>query len=310
MALTTILRRCGRAVAVVIAVVLVLAGAVVTSVAQAPPSSTQGPPPAASGVEERFWCPMHPDQRSDRPGLCPICAMTLVRIPPAVFATYPVEMRATPTVSGVRLRLAVHEPATRQLVRRFAIVHERPLHLFVVGDGLAFFAHEHPVQQPDGVFMIDLALPRPGTYMAIAEFEPEGGTAQMFQQAFTTGGSFDVPAPPEVDAAPKTSHGMRVTVDASKLKSGEASTLAFRIEDAASGSAVTDLEPYLGAAAHLLIVPADLTEAIHGHPDDDRRPGLTFRPIIPRPGRYKLWLQFQRSGVLTTVPFVLEVAGT
>jgi len=258
----------------------------------------------------QYWCSMHPDQRAETPAICPICGMTMVRMPPAKFVTYPVDLRATPTVNGVRLRLTVQDPATRATVRRFAIVHERPLHLFVVGDGLRFFVHEHPVQQRDGVFMIDLALPRPGPYMAIAEFQPERGTAQMFQQAFSTGGALDLAPPPGVDTEAKTLNGMRVTVDASKVKSGDASPLAFRVEDAASGAEVTDLQPYLGAAAHLLIVSADLTEAIHGHPQEDRRPALTFTPILPRPGRYKLWLQFQRAGTLTTVPFVLEVAGT
>ena len=64
------------------------------------------------------------------------------------------------------------------------------MHLFVVGDGLEYFAHEHPVPQPDGVFMLDVRLPQAGPYMAIAEFLPDGGTPQTFQQAFTTGEAF------------------------------------------------------------------------------------------------------------------------
>jgi heavy metal-binding protein len=258
----------------------------------------------------QFWCSMHPDERSETAARCRICGMAMVRMPPAKFVTYPVDLRATPLVNGVRLRLAVQDPATRAVVRRFAIVHERPMHLFVIGDGLEFFAHEHPVQQPDGVFMIDLALPRAGPYMAVAEFQPERGTAQMFQQVFTTGAAIDRPSLPAVDVAPKIVDGVRVSVDASKVKSGVASALSFRVDDPASGAEVTDLEPYLGAAAHLLIVSADLTEAIHGHPDEDRRPALTFTPIVPKPGRYKVWLQVQRAGKVTTAAFVLEVAGT
>ena len=258
----------------------------------------------------QFWCSMHPDERADGPAKCRVCGMAMVRMPPAKFVTYPVDLRATPILNGVRLRLAVRDPATRVVVRRFAIVHERPLHLFVIGDGLEFFAHEHPVQQRDGVFMIDLALPRAGPYMAIAEFQPERGTAQMFQQVFSTGAPLDRPAVPAVDVASKIVDGVRVSVDVSKVKSGAASTLSFRVEDPASGAEVTDLEPYLGAAAHVLIVAADLTEAIHGHPEEDRRPPLTFTPIVPTPGRYKVWLQFQRAGKISTIPFVLEVAGT
>jgi hypothetical protein len=249
---------------------------------------------------------MHPEERSETRGKCSLCGMALVPMPPASFATNPVDLRVTPTLSGARLRIAVKQPGRDRLVRKFSIVHERPMHLFVVGDGLEFFAHDHPVQQPDGVFMLDLALPRPGPYMAIAEFLPEGGTPQTFQQAFTTGTAFGRAATPVIDPGPKTVAGMRVSLDASKVKAGDTKPLTFRIEDAATGAAVTDLEPYLGATAHLLIVPVDLTEAIHGHPSDDAS-HVSFTPLIPRAGVHKLWIQFQRAGHVTTASFVIEV---
>jgi hypothetical protein len=256
----------------------------------------------------QFVCPMHPDQRSETPATCPVCRMRMVPVPPARFDTYPVDLRVTPTTSGVRLRLAVQRPRPSQgLVRRFAVVHERPMHLFVVGSDLAFFAHEHPVQQPDGVFMLDLSLPKAGAYMAIAEFLPEGGTPQTFQQMFTTGEAFPQTARPEIDLTAKTIEGVRVSVDVSQLKAGASRGMPFRIDDAATGTPVS-IEPYLGASAHLLIVSADLTEAIHGHPNEQfRDPGVTFMPLIPKPGRYKAWIQFQHGGVLSTAPFVFEV---
>ncbi len=70
---------------------------------------------------------------------------------------------------------------------------------------------------------------------------------------------------------------------------------------------MTDLEPYLGASAHLLIVSVDLTEAIHGHPQGEGSgPVLSFAPLIPQPGPYKLWIQFQRGGRVSTASFVIE----
>ena len=264
----------------------------------------------------QFWCPMHSDERAGTKGRCSICGMALVPMPAASFATNPVDLRATPTLAGVRLRIAVKQPRRDTLVREFAIVHERPMHLFVVGEGLEFFAHEHPVQQPDGVFMLDLSLPRAGAYMAIAEFLPEGGTPQTFQHAFTTGSAFGRWASPAIDVAPKIVDGMRVSVDDAKVKAGETRPLAFRIEDTATGAPVTDLQPYLGAGAHLLVVSADLTEAIHGHPNEDasgagQRAGghgaaVSFDPLIPRAGVYKVWIQFQRGGLVSTAAFVID----
>jgi len=296
---------------------LLLSPTTVSSVALSPTgasipaqSPTRVSPPAQSPTsEEKYWCSMHPDVRSAVPGTCPICHMRLVRIAPAAFSTNPVDLRATAIVGGVRLRLTVRDPETRAIERQFDLVHERTMHLFVVGgDGLSYFTHEHPAQQPDGVFMLDVPLPQAGPYMAIAEFLPTGGTPQVFQQVFTTGEPFAPREPPAADPGPKIVDGMRVTIDASKLKGGEEGKLSFRIDDAASDAAVTDLEPYLGASAHLLVVTTDLTEAIHGHPTDEARgPDLSFTPILPRAGRYKMWLQVQRAGRVSTVPFVIDV---
>jgi len=48
--------------------------------------------------------------------------------------------------------------------------------------------------------------------------------------------------------------------------------------------------------------------AIHGHPEGQASsgPDMVFRLVLPSPGVYKLWLQFQRKGRVVTVPFVLE----
>ena len=61
----------------------------------------------------------------------------------------------------------------------------------------------------------------------------------------------------------------------------------------------------------MLLVNADLTEADHVHPEEPatRGPVVTFQPLMPAAGTYKLWFQFQRHGTVTTVPFVIAVTG-
>jgi len=228
--------------------------------------------------------------------------------PSEASTTNPVDLRATPTLTGARLRITVKHPGGTAIVRRFATIHERQMHLFVVGGGLDFFAYEHPAQQPDGVFMVDLTLPRPGPYMAILEFLPEGGTPQTFQQAFTTGTAFGRTVDPAVDTAPKIVDGVRVSLDASKVKAGEMQPLTVVIDDPATGAAIADLEPHLGAAAHMLLVSPDLTDAVHEHPPksaDER--SIAFRPLIPRAGVFKVWIRFQRAGRASTAAFVINV---
>ena len=55
-------------------------------------------------------------------------------------------------------------------VTRFAIVHDRPLHLIVVRHDLTGFQHLHPTMAPDGTWSLPLTLPAPGRYRAYADF--------------------------------------------------------------------------------------------------------------------------------------------
>ncbi|HVH55411.1 MAG TPA: hypothetical protein VM791_04115, partial [Vicinamibacterales bacterium] len=75
------------------------------------------------------------------------------------------------------------------------------------------------------------------------------------------------------------------------------------------GAPVTDLQPYLGAPAHMLIVRTDLGDAIHAHPEEQvtSGPSVSFHPIMPAAGGYKVWIQFQRGGQVSTSAFELQV---
>jgi len=216
-------------------------------------------------------------------------------------------MRATRTVNGVRLRLAITDRVTHTQAPR-SFTGDTPMHLFVVGGaGVRVFRHEQPHAQRDGTFVSDVALPETGLYMAFAEFVPDRGSPQMAQQAFTTAGPLASRPGDPVDEA-HVSNGVRAALSTAEIKGGSVDTLAFDLAEDTSGAPVSDLEPYLGAFAHLFVVSADLTEGQHLIPDGDARgPRLTFSPIFPRTGHYKMWLEVQRGGRVATIPFVLAV---
>jgi Heavy metal binding domain len=263
---------------------------------------------------DAYWCPMHPDVRSSAPGTCPICRMALVPIPASAIGEYRMDLAVSAAKGGgiASLRITLREPDTDRRVASLATVHERLLHLFIIDRSLQFFRHVHPDQIGDGTFELRESIP-PGAYVVIADFLPQGGATQMVQRAVVTPGYTGAlfPASPDLSsdtAKDRIVDGMRVQLESHDVKAGREAVLRFTLSDAASGAPVTDLEPFLGAPGHMLIVNADLTEADHVHPEGPtvRGPAITFRPLLPAGGFYKLWLQFQRKGVVTTVPFVVS----
>jgi hypothetical protein len=266
---------------------------------------------------DAFWCPMHPDVRAADAGKCPLCGMTLVPIPPPRVGEYQMDVAVSPAAgrsAASKVRLTIRDPLTSRPVPALITTHERPLHLFIIDRRLEYFRHLHPESVGPGTFESREALP-PGEYVVIADFLPQGGRSQMLQRVLVTRGFLGpmFPAAPELtpdDRETKQHDGVRVRLEASGLSAGREATLRFALSDAASGEPISDLEPYLGAPGHMLIVNGDLTEADHAHPEEAATAGpfITFQPLMPAAGRYKLWLQFQRRGVVSTVPFVVSVA--
>ena len=304
------------------AAVLVLIGFLAAGIAGDPGFAQDVAPPAAG----RFYCPMHPEITSTAEGRCSRCAMTLVPGDPLDAREYMVEMTAVPQAvragRPVTLRFLVRDPESRATVRRFATVHEKPFHLFVVSHDMTHYDHVHPDMQPDGSWTIDVTLPRSGYYKLLTDFLPIGGTPQVVPRLLATAGAGELTAAraslPD-DGLEKRADGMRVALSlpADGLVAGRDETLRYHVSDAVSGRPVTDLEPYLAAFGHTLVLSEDTLEYVHAHPVEQLPenaaqasggPDLTFKALLPKAGRYRLWTQLKRGGVVTTVPFTVTVA--
>ena len=265
-----------------------------------------------------YWCPMHPDVRADGPGICPRCGMTLVPMPPPSFDRYPVDFTLAPPaiVPGrpANLHLAVRDPHSDRPVMGFELVHDKLIHLFVVGQDLDYFAHLHPELDARGEFGISLTLPRAGVYHLFADFLPIGGSPQVAHHVIVTAG-FTGELRPPANLAPlpsvRTQDGMTVKLETPPLVPGRRAFVTCHISDATTGVPIEDLQPYLGARGHLLVLSDDLTQYVHSHPaadDPERLPSdVVFDVMFPQPGAYKLWAQFQRHDRVTTVTFTVDV---
>ncbi|MGB2715898.1 MAG: heavy metal-binding domain-containing protein [Vicinamibacterales bacterium] len=272
-------------------------------------------PRTASQATNAFWCPMHPDVRSSTTGKCPICAMDLIAIPAATLGNYQLHVKqiARPGGAGAQgLHIDVRHPATSERVTAFSPLHERLLHLFIVRRDLSYFAHVHPDQAQDG-FDVEVDLD-PGAYVLIADFAPVGGPPQLLHRAIVTPGFRRSPfASPDLqpDIVEKNVDGLRVSLEA-QVRLLKPSMLRFTLRDAATATPIDDVEPFLGAAGHLLIVNSDVTSVTHAHPETTDAAGrigpeIAFAPTFATAGVYKMWVQFQRRGKVLTAPFAIDV---
>lgn len=222
------------------------------------------------------------------------------------------------------------EPATLTLafpgrngrnIRFLEKVHEQPIHLVVVSNDLAEFAHIHPELSAGDVFAVTHTFDHGGAYTMYAGYTAPGVAPAIRKTEIAVAGPARKPVPlrPDTDFA-KTVDGVRATLNLpSQLRAGADIPLNFSLN-------VNDLEPYLGAWAHIMLVSADRETFIHAHPlegPQSAEPAFTHVHTAPpagpspftistitgfrNPGMYKLWFQFQRNGRVSTVAWVLRV---
>jgi len=318
-----------------IAVLLALAGAASIAFMQN----------AAPEEETAFVCPMHGDYTMEVAGKCPRCGMDLVRAAPFDVRDYRLDFTTVPAVvrpgQKATLRFRIFHPGTGEAVTRFEAVHEKRYHLFVISQDMEYFQHIHPDEQPDGTWRIEVTLPKAGYYKVLSDFLPGGGASQFIARPLVTAGYAGDLAGDRAHLVSDTVLTRTVsdmtatlTMDPPGFAAGQYGHLTFHLTDAATGRPISDLQTYLGAFGHTLIMSEDMVDYVHSHPldilarpEDDGGPpqllippgadlealrggpDVTFEGLWPRPGRYRAWTQFRRHDTVSTFSFTFDVGG-
>jgi hypothetical protein len=288
-------------------------------------------------------CPMHPSYTAVIAGTCPICGMTLIQTRPYDTRNYRVLFRTEPAAvqpgAPVTLFFTFLDPGTGAVVRNFEEVHTKLFHLFVISQDMEHFEHIHPAMREDGTWTIQTSVPKPGYYEVLCDFMPKGGSGQFLSAPLVTanyaGDLFTDSAHLAPDSVLRKSvAGLTATLafDPPQPASGQYVHLNFELTDAGTGHPVTDLQTYLGQFSHMLLMSEDMQSYVHSHPinlivqgedagatpeyiiapDADLEairggPKVTFDALLPKPGRFRAWAQFQRHDRVITIAFTFAV---
>jgi hypothetical protein len=247
-------------------------------------------------------------------------AMEMPTVDPAT-AGLNVELTSDPAHARPNQQTALHYLITTTQsstpLTSFPIEHEKPMHLVDVSEDLTQFQHIHPEVGPDGTWSATTTFPETANYVLFDEFVYNGQQV-LDRREFMVGEASPTSASLSPDVSPKTEAGLTASLSAPEtITAGE--DTSFTLHVTRDNQAVTDLEPYLGAPAHVVIVSSDTRDFAHTHGEVNGMesmdspapsafgPDISVHHTFPRAGLYKIWFQFGYQGSVITVPYVVEV---
>lgn len=285
--------------------------------------------PAKSGA---FSCPMHPSVVSDAPGKCPKCGMKLVeshgKMEQAGHAMAPAHQGyPTTTISlapsggltvGTKtdfLLTLSHDgkPVTFDDLKE---AHTKKIHLLIVDPSLTDYHHEHPTAtDTPGQYTFSITPKKAGEYRVFADLVPTStGEQEYATSTIVVTGEASSVEPTTNTKTTASDLSISISFEKPELKAGEANMMTLTVVGA-DGKPFKNLEPIMGAYAHLVAFSEDRENIAHVHPmgaepksDKDRGgPTMQFHLELSRAGYQKLFAQFQVNGKDVFAPFGLDV---
>lgn len=236
--------------------------------------------------------------------------------------------------------------AWAELLKNLRPDHDHIVHLFLIrAPAWDYFCHLHPTMDAKGILSQNLPALPAGNYKIFADVVTENGLA------VTMVGEVNLPeiagTPLSGDDSMSARGSAQVSTnssssdlrdarmiwerDAAPLHARAPSRLRFRVLDL-RGRSVSDLEPYMGMAGHLVVLRSDGTVFAHVHPAGSvamaslelaqkslepdgvslmHHPAFSsevaFPYGFPQPGDYRLFVQVKRNGRVHTGVFDAHV---
>ena len=286
---------------------------------------------AAHQLAERFICSMHPEVVGSAGATCPKCGMTLdqevvVLSTRMANGNFPGQHAVIATIStdaplavghpasGVlHLRRSTGDPVTlEQLIE----THTRKIHLLIVDGSLTDYHHEHP--QPTDVpgdYAFGFTPTKPGPYYAWADLRPLPLGLQEYDKTIIAGTGTSEPVVDKQTRLVADSEGFRFQLTLAKGGIKARDPTGARLSVTRDGKEFNQLEPVMGAFAHLVGFNEDAETVLHMHPtggallqESDRGgPVLNFKIYASKAGFTRLFAQVQIDGRQVFAPFNVQV---
>src|SRR2546430_7190676 len=281
---------------------------------------------------ETFTCPMHREVVGKRTDLCPKCGMALDQVSRILPSNsgFPSPGQQTVRASvSTSAPLTVGQPVAALLQLQkpngdavspsdLIETHTKKIHLLIVDSSLTDYHHEHPVPTRNpGEYSFHFTPGKPGSYRVWADVRPYPLGLQEYAMT-------DIPAATTGKSLTNRTVNFKATADGlnyelilpqNAIQVSRPALARLRITTT-EGKGFMQLEPFMGAFAHLVGFNQDYKTVLHLHPkgplvmDPAARggPELEFQIYALRPGFVRLFAQVQIEGRSRFIPFGLQIA--
>lgn len=222
-----------------------------------------------------------------------------------------------------------------ELLKNYEIAHEKIMHFILVRKDLQNFQHLHPdFNQAMGEFTVNITFQTDGSYRLFPDFTPGSNNPQKLPVTVyhdvDVGNSNEYYAQsvvPDTEIK-KTYKVYDISFDFPKDLQKE-KEITFRVSVAQNGKPVINLESYLGALGHSVILKEETLDFIHTHALEgisqgdsmqehnmnsmqegtmmESGPDIKFAATFPESGVYKIFTQFKHEGKVQTVDYIVKV---
>lgn len=256
-------------------------------------------------ITGNYACPMHPGVTGNAGDSCSKCGMTLEKTNAHPEIAMTLKTGSLPE-SGKAVTL-IFTPAIINNSSDVELeeIHERLLHVIVLNDHLSWFSHIHAEPDGKGSYQVTETFPAGGNFIVYADYKVKGYSPRIDKFELSVKGEPLPSATLETNRFTKTD-GYRVTIDRKDLTTG---ALEIPIAIAKDGYDLkrADIENYLGAAAHIILINYDEKSFLHIHPESTLQYPIVGHAEVSKPGIYRMWVQFQTNGVVHTAAFTLNI---